>query len=122
MLDNSDKETRWMSYSGAIREGIDQAMEENSSLIVIGEGVPDPKSIFMTTAGLRDKYGDKRVYDMPLAENGMTGICIGAALDGIRVLLVHQRFILLLQSLLSVLENHQVIQHQRLSQLGQVEV
>jgi len=105
MLDNSDKETRWMSYSGAIREGIDQAMEENSSLIVIGEGVPDPKSIFMTTAGLRDKYGDKRVYDMPLAENGMTGICIGAALDGIRVLLVHQRIDFSLLSLDQVINN-----------------
>ncbi len=79
------------TYAEAIREGLEQAMEKDSSVILIGEGVPDPKAIFNTTAGLREKFGSKRVYDMPLAENGMTGICIGAALGGLRPVIVHQR-------------------------------
>lgn len=82
---------RQLSYGQAIREGLDQAMELDSSVLVIGEGVPDPKAIFRTTAGLREKYGTKRVFDMPLAENGVTGICIGAALSGMRPVMVHQR-------------------------------
>jgi len=86
-----DSSKRPLSYAQAIREGLDQAMEKDARVIVIGEGVPDPKAIFDTTAGLRDKYGDRRVFDMPLAENGMTGICIGAALSGLRPVMVHQR-------------------------------
>lgn len=87
----SDSSKRTLSYAQAIREGLDQAMERDPSVIIIGEGVPDPKSIFNTTAGLREKYGAKRVFDMPLAENGVTGICIGAALSGMRPVMVHQR-------------------------------
>ena len=86
-----DKKVRKISYSEAIREGIDQAMDSDKNLVVIGEGVPDPKSIFETTKGLQEKFGKDRVFDMPLSENGMTGICIGAALNGTPVLMIHQR-------------------------------
>mgnify|MGYP001560267694 FL=1 len=86
-----DSGKRTLSYAQAVREGMDQAMERDPNVIVIGEGVPDPKMIFNTTAGLREKYGAKRVFDMPLAENGVTGICIGAALSGMRPVMVHQR-------------------------------
>lgn len=86
-----DSSQRTLSYAQAVREGLDQAMERDPKVIIIGEGVPDPKSIFNTTAGLREKYGAKRVFDMPLAENGVTGICIGAALSGMRPVMVHQR-------------------------------
>tara|TARA_R110002072_G_scaffold100107_6_gene220416 strand:- start:4412 stop:5500 length:1089 start_codon:yes stop_codon:yes gene_type:complete len=89
MSDN--KEQRQITFAEAIREGLDQAMEKDASVVVIGEGVPDPKSIFNTTAGLLQKYGDTRVFDMPLSENGMTGICIGAAMSGLRPVMVHQR-------------------------------
>lgn len=86
-----DLGNRNISFAEAVREGLDQAMELDSSVFVIGEGVPDPKTIFNTTAGLREKYGTQRVFDMPLSENGMTGICIGAALSGMRPVMVHQR-------------------------------
>lgn len=86
-----DSSKREITFSQAIREGLDQAMELDSRVIVIGEGVPDPKAIFSTTAQLREKYGVRRVFDMPLSENGVTGICIGAALSGMRPVMVHQR-------------------------------
>ena len=82
---------RCITFVEAIREGLDQALEKDPRVIVIGEGVPDPKAIFNTTAGLYDKYGCGRVFDMPLAENGVTGICIGAALSGLRPVMIHQR-------------------------------
>jgi acetoin:2,6-dichlorophenolindophenol oxidoreductase subunit beta len=91
MHKSHNKDLRKLTFSEAIREGIDQSMADDPNLIVIGEGVPDPKSIFMTTSGLIEKYGDKRVFDMPLSENGMTGVCIGAALNGTHVLMIHQR-------------------------------
>jgi len=82
---------REITYAQAIREGLDQAMEQDANVIVIGEGVPDPKAIFNTTAELREKYGARRVFDMPLSENGVTGVCIGAALSGMRPVMIHQR-------------------------------
>lgn len=84
-------QTREITFAQAIREGLNQAMESDPRVIVIGEGVPDPKAIFNTTAQLRQTYGEKRVFDMPLSENGATGICIGAALSGMRPVMVHQR-------------------------------
>lgn len=86
-----DQGKRDITFALAVREGLDQAMEQDPRVIVIGEGVPDPKAIFNTTAELREKYGVRRVFDMPLSENGMTGICIGAALSGMRPVMVHQR-------------------------------
>jgi len=83
--------SREITYAEGIREALDQAMARDSNVVVIGEGVPDPKSIFNTTANLREKYGERRIYDMPLSENAVTGICVGASLSGIRPVLIHQR-------------------------------
>ena len=80
-----------MSQSEAIRQATELLMDEDESIILIGEGVPDPKGIFGTTSGLQDKFGKSRVFDSPLSENGVTGICIGAAISGLRPILVHQR-------------------------------
>lgn len=82
---------RELSFAEAVREGLDQSMQRDARVLVIGEGVPDPKAIFGSTAGLQQKYGRQRVFDMPLSENGLTGICIGAALNGMRPVMVHQR-------------------------------
>jgi pyruvate dehydrogenase E1 component beta subunit len=83
--------TRQTTQAEAIREALEQAMTEDDRVILIGEGVPDPKGIFGTTSGLQDRFGMARVFDMPIAENGMTGICIGAAISGLRPVMVHQR-------------------------------
>lgn len=86
-----DTGERIRTYAAAVREALDTAMKRDASVIVIGEGVPDPKAIFGTTAGLRETYGSHRVFDMPLAENGLTGACIGAAIAGMRPVMIHQR-------------------------------
>ena len=82
---------REIKYSEAILEATDFCLGEDSSVLVVGLGVPDPKGIFGTTSGLQEKYGDHRVMDMPLSENGMTGIITGASLNGFRPILTHQR-------------------------------
>ena len=82
---------REIKYSEAILEATDFSLENDPSVMVVGLGVPDPKGIFGTTSGLQEKYGDHRVMDMPTSENGMTGIMIGASLNGYRPILTHQR-------------------------------
>jgi len=82
---------RELKYADAILEATDFCLSDDPSVLIVGLGVPDPKGIFGTTIGLQDKYGNQRVMDMPLAENGMTGIIIGASLNGFRPVLTHQR-------------------------------
>jgi len=60
--------------------------------ICIGLGVNDPKRIFGTTEKLVEQFGDKRIIEPPTSENSLTGICLGMALRGYSVCLIHQRF------------------------------
>ncbi len=96
---------RILTYSQAVREALEQSMNEDNSIIILGEGVPDPKGIFGTTLGLQQKFGPERVMDMPVSENGMTGVCIGAAITGLRPILVHQRVDFSLLSLDQIINN-----------------
>lgn len=82
---------REISFAQAICEATSQCMEADASVYIMGLGVPDPGNIFGTTKGLREKFGATRVLDMPIAENGMTGIAIGTAIAGMRPILTHQR-------------------------------
>jgi len=82
---------RKLTFASAINEGLLEAMSQDKKVICYGLGVDDPKRIFGTTTGLVEKFGNKRVFDMPTAENAMTGIGIGASLNGTRCVMTHQR-------------------------------
>jgi len=88
-----------------MNEALDLCLKKDPSVFVIGLGVPDPKGIFGAISGLKKKYGSKRVMDMPIAENAMTGICIGAAINGMRPVLTHQRVDFSLLALDQVINN-----------------
>jgi pyruvate dehydrogenase E1 component beta subunit len=80
-----------MTYAQAINQAMHQAMEQSQDVICYGLGVDDPKAIFGTTSGLAEEFGASRVFDMPTAENGMLGVGIGAAINGLKPVMVHQR-------------------------------
>lgn len=82
---------RTLSGAEAIREALDLCLAKDPDVVLMGLGVPDPKGVFGTTLGLHKKHGAKRVIDMPTAENGMTGVALGATLAGLRPVMVHQR-------------------------------
>lgn len=84
-------EPRVLNAAEALREAMDLALARWPDVFLMGEGVADPKGIFGTTVGLIDQYGRDRVVEMPVAENGLTGVAIGAALMGRRPVVVHQR-------------------------------
>lgn len=83
--------TRELRFAQAINEALDLCLAHDPTVYVMGLGVPDPKGVFGTTIGLREKHGDERVMDMPTSEGGMTGVAIGAALAGARPVMTHQR-------------------------------
>ncbi|MEO6796882.1 MAG: alpha-ketoacid dehydrogenase subunit beta [Candidatus Dormibacter sp.] len=68
----------------AIREAMDEEMERDPSVFIIGEDVGNRGGVFLATDGLFKKYGQDRVIDSPLAESCIVGVAIGAAVNGMR--------------------------------------
>ncbi|MCL4300778.1 MAG: alpha-ketoacid dehydrogenase subunit beta [Anaerolineae bacterium] len=82
---------RELSYGLAINEALHQLMTEDSSVFLMGQGVNSPWYVGSTTAGLHEKFGSARVFDTPVSENAITGAGIGAALAGMRPVVIHPR-------------------------------
>lgn len=80
-----------ITYAEAINKALHDELKSDSSTLVFGLGVADAKGIFGTTLGLREKFGSKRVFDIPLSENALTGAALGMALQGLKPIMVHQR-------------------------------
>ena len=80
-----------ISYKAALSKAMHDALEKNDNAIILGQGVNDPTAIFGTTKGLNEKFGQERVIDMPIAEEGMTGIALGSALNGLYPIQTHIR-------------------------------
>lgn len=83
--------SRQLSFADAVNDALHVAMATDPAVLCYGLGVDDPKTIFGTTRGLQARFGPQRVFDMPTAEAAMTGVAIGAALGGMRPVMVHQR-------------------------------
>lgn len=91
--------SRQLSYAKAILEATDQAMSLSPDVVVLGQLVDTPSGIFGTTTGLVNKHGPERVQDFAVSENLMTATAMGAALTGLRPLVVHQRLDFMIYSL-----------------------
>lgn len=82
---------RKISYVQAINETFHQMLENDAHVFLIGQGVTSPWYVGTTTVGLIDRFGPQRIIDTPVSENGITGVVAGAALAGMRPILVHPR-------------------------------
>lgn len=82
---------RVLSYTDALHEALSIALELDPKVLVLGQGVNDPKGMFGVTTGLHKKFGIDRVFDTPLSEEGITGICTGASMNGLRPVYMHNR-------------------------------
>ena len=94
---SSPTEGRTLTYGEAVFEATQAEMRRDPKVFVMGQGVAAARGMFGTTLGLQKEFGPERNFDVPLAEDAMTGIGIGAALMGMRPIQVHQRmdFVLL---------------------------
>nr|DAD37406.1 TPA_asm: hypothetical protein HUJ06_008047 [Nelumbo nucifera] len=68
----------------ALREGLEEEMDRDPRVCVMGEDVGHYGGSYKATKGLAKKYGDLRVLDTPIAENSFTGMAVGAAMTGLR--------------------------------------
>lgn len=85
------KTQRNLSYSLAINEALHQMMAKDASVFLIGQGVKSPWYVGNTAKGLLERFGAARVIDTPVSENGITGAAVGAAVVGMKPVVVHPR-------------------------------
>src|SRR5919201_3102341 len=73
-----------LSLVESVRQALLEEMQSDSSVIVLGEDVGVHGGVFRATDGLIKEFGELRVIDTPLAELGIAGVAIGAAMNGLR--------------------------------------
>lgn len=77
-------EERIIHFRDALREALDEEMQRDEDVFIMGEEVAEYNGAYKVSQGLLDKYGAKRVIDTPIAELGFAGIGVGAAMNGLK--------------------------------------
>jgi 2-oxoisovalerate dehydrogenase E1 component beta subunit len=73
-----------MAIAKAINAGLRQAMIDDPKVLMFGEDVAELGGVFRVTEGLHKEFGQKRVFNTPIAESGIIGTAIGLAMRGYR--------------------------------------
>jgi pyruvate dehydrogenase E1 component beta subunit len=81
-----------LQFREAIRDAIDEEMDRDDRVFIMGEEVAEYNGAYKVTEGLLDKYGFKRVIDTPISELGFAGIGVGAAMNGLRPIVEFMTF------------------------------
>lgn len=68
----------------ALRQALDEEMMRDNRVFIMGEEVAEYNGAYKVTKGMLDKWGPKRVIDTPISESGFAGLCVGAAMTGLR--------------------------------------
>ncbi|MBS2022327.1 MAG: pyruvate dehydrogenase complex E1 component subunit beta [Deltaproteobacteria bacterium] len=73
-----------LSYRDALNQALHEEFARDDKVILLGEEVAQYQGAFKVSAGLLQKFGEKRVIDTPISEAGFVGMAIGAACLGIK--------------------------------------
>lgn len=73
-----------LNLIGAVTQALENELKEDETVVVYGEDVGVEGGVFRATAGLQEKFGEKRVFDAPLAESGIIGTAVGMAIKGLK--------------------------------------
>ncbi|MSV30697.1 MAG: alpha-ketoacid dehydrogenase subunit beta [Bryobacterales bacterium] len=72
------------TYLEAIRQGLWEEMERDPDVFLLGEDIGVYGGAFKVTAGMLDRFGERRVVDTPISESAIVGAAIGASFMGLR--------------------------------------
>jgi pyruvate dehydrogenase E1 component beta subunit len=75
---------RLIQYREALREAMSEEMRRDKAVFLIGEEVAEYNGAYKVSQGMLDEFGPKRIIDSPISENGFAGMCIGAAMNGLK--------------------------------------
>lgn len=105
MSTQSSGQERIITLADAICEGIVEAFARDDNTFLFAQGVADPSSMWGTLKGIGNRFGEDRVIEMPIAENGAVGIAVGAALNGQRPIISFHRVEFALLALEQIVNN-----------------
>jgi pyruvate dehydrogenase E1 component beta subunit len=83
---------REIAIRDALREAMSEEMRRDERVFLMGEEVGSYNGAYKCSRGMLDEFGAKRVIDTPIAENGFTGVGIGAAMVGLRPIIEFMTF------------------------------
>jgi pyruvate dehydrogenase E1 component beta subunit len=86
------KETQVIELREALRQAMDEEMERDPNVFIMGEEVGEYSGAYKVTKGMLAKWGPKRIIDTPISELGFAGLCIGAAMMGLRPIVEFMSF------------------------------
>lgn len=81
---NQNHSSQFIEMREALRQALEEEMTRDDRVCIMGEEVGAYNGAYKVTKGMLAKWGPKRVIDTPIAEEGFTGIAIGAAMTGLR--------------------------------------
>lgn len=84
MLPKGKEGTQIVDIREALRQALDEEMERDPTVFIMGEEVAEYNGAYKVTKGMLAKWGSERVIDTPIAELGFAGLGIGAAMTGLR--------------------------------------
>jgi 2-oxoisovalerate dehydrogenase E1 component beta subunit len=68
----------------AVTQALAYELNQDENVVVFGEDVGKNGGVFRATVGLQERFGEKRVFDSPLAESMIAGLAIGMSLQGLK--------------------------------------
>jgi pyruvate dehydrogenase E1 component beta subunit len=81
-----------LRFREAVRAAMVEEMERDERVYLMGEEVGHYQGAYKVSEGMLERFGERRVIDTPITESGFTGICIGAAMVGLRPIVEYMTF------------------------------
>lgn len=75
---------REITFGQAINEALAEEMRRDPKVFILGEDIAEAGTPFKVLSGLLKEFGKERVIDSPISEAAITGLCVGAAMTGLR--------------------------------------
>ena len=88
-----------MTVREALREAMSEEMRSTPEVFLMGEEVGEYQGAYKISQGMLDEFGEKRVIDTPITEQGFTGIAVGAAFGGLRPIVEYMTFNFAMQAI-----------------------
>jgi len=83
---------RTLSIRESLNEALAEEMERDEKVFLMGEEVGYYEGAYKVSRNLLERFGEKRVIDTPIAENGFAGVGVGAAMAGLRPIIEFMTF------------------------------
>ena len=95
----SDKRPGTVTVREALRDAMAEEMRRDENVFLMGEEVAQYEGAYKVSQGLLEEFGEMRVIDTPITEQGFTGLAVGAAFAGLRPIVEFMTFNFAMQAI-----------------------